>query len=116
MDDGTDPDIEKIEVRERLSRKFQRPLRPGAEGRGATYASLSLKSVNKLQVVVTTVLVTIGWMFVVTPQSIYQQSIPRETSSSRTCPRCRPRRSRLPSWARTSTSSKCSSDATSRTT
>lgn len=58
----------------------------------AQQSVLALKSVHKLQVVVTTVLVTIGWVFVVQPQTVYGASyipsdfqladlpeIPRET-------------------------------------
>jgi hypothetical protein len=73
-DDGKDPDIQRIEAANVYARKFQDLFGPVPRVE-EQHTVASLKSVNKLQVVVTTVLVTIGWMFVVTPQSLYQHSI-----------------------------------------
>ena len=78
MDDGKDPDIQRIEAANVYARKFHDLFGPVPRVE-EQHTVASLKSVNKLQVVVTTVLVTIGWMFVVTPQSLYQHSItPRD--------------------------------------
>jgi hypothetical protein len=41
----------------------------------AQWSVLSLRSVHKLQVVITTILVTIGWVFVVQPETVFGQSV-----------------------------------------
>lgn len=41
----------------------------------AQWSVLSLRSVHKLQVVITTVLVTIGWVFVVQPEAVFGRSV-----------------------------------------
>jgi hypothetical protein len=45
---------------------------PDVEGQRSV---LSLRSVHKLQVVITTILITIGWIFVVQPEAVFGQSI-----------------------------------------
>ena len=75
-DDGAneEDDVTKIEEANVYRRKFEDLFGPVPK-LGDRHTVASLKSVNKLQVVVTTVLVTIGWMFVLTPQSLYEHSI-----------------------------------------
>jgi hypothetical protein len=75
-DDGAneEDDVTKIEEANVYRRKFEDLFGPVPKLEDQ-HTVASLKSVNKLQVVVTTVLVTIGWMFVLTPQSLYQHSI-----------------------------------------
>jgi hypothetical protein len=75
-DDGanTEDDVTKIEEANVYRRKFEDLFGPVPKLEDQ-HTVASLKSVNKLQVVVTTVLVTIGWMFVLTPQSLYEHSI-----------------------------------------
>ena len=75
-DDGANAgdDVTRIEEANVYRRKFEDLFGPVPK-LGDQHTVASLKSVNKLQVVVTTVLVTIGWMFVLTPQSLYQHSI-----------------------------------------
>ena len=67
-------DVTRIEDANVYRRKFEDLFGPVPK-LGDRHTVASLKSVNKLQVVVTTVLVTIGWMFVLTPQSLYEHSI-----------------------------------------
>lgn len=74
MDDGANEDVTRIEEANVYRRKFEDLFGPVPK-LGTQHTVASLKSVNKLQVVVTTVLVTIGWMFVLTPQSLYKHSI-----------------------------------------
>jgi hypothetical protein len=75
-DDGVheDDDVTRIEEANVYHRKFEDLFGPVPKLEDQ-HTVASLRSVNKLQVVVTTVLVTIGWMFVLTPQSLYQHSI-----------------------------------------
>ncbi len=84
-----DPEAERLELANIYRVKFRDLFGPVPQ---AQQSVLSLKSVHKLQVVITTVLVTIGWIFVVQPETVYGASyipssfelerlpqIPRET-------------------------------------
>jgi hypothetical protein len=75
-DDGANEegDVAKIEMANVYHRKFEDLFGPVPKLEDQ-HTVASLRSVNKLQVVVTTVLVTLGWMFVLTPQSLYEHSI-----------------------------------------
>jgi hypothetical protein len=71
LDDETARKLESANIYRVKFRDLFGPV-PGVGGQRSV---LSLRSVHKLQVVITTILVTIGWIFVVQPEAVYGQSI-----------------------------------------
>jgi hypothetical protein len=68
-----EPDATKLELASIYRQKFRDLFGPvPSVDRQKTF--LSLRSTQKLQVVVATVLITIGWVFVVRPQSVFDRS------------------------------------------
>ena len=65
----------KLELANIYRVKFRDLFGPVPDVEGQQRSVLSLRSVHKLQVVITTILVTIGWIFVVQPDAVYGQSI-----------------------------------------
>jgi len=70
-----DDEIErKLELANIYRVKFRDVFGPVPDA-GAPRSVLSLRSVHKLQVVITTILITIGWIFVVQPEAVFGRTV-----------------------------------------
>ena len=78
--------------------------------------AFSVRSTHKLQVVMATALIAVGWAFVLQPEGVFDLGIPADVELDWPAGIRRLRPSPSDSLAPTSTSSRCSSAGTSRTT
>lgn len=73
------PEVERALELSNVYRQKFRDLFGAVPRAGAQGTFLSLRSVHKLQVMITTVLVTIGWVFVVQPETVFGSAVtPRD--------------------------------------